>query len=87
MSQQRNRILGRICKGAPLILIQLALFGWMIVFTVKGAFEEFRNHMFVAAIYSIVIGVIFAMVIASLLKTWGTLPGKVTPALIEKLKR
>ena len=86
MGTTRNKIIAKICKGAPLIIIQLALFGWMLVFSVKGAFEEFTTHKVIAWLYSIYMILIFFLCIASLFKVYITEPGYVTKALIEKLK-
>ena len=86
MSTRRNKIIAKMCKGAPLIIIQFALFGWMLVFSVKGAFEEFTTHKVLAWLYSFHMILIFALCISSLVKVYITEPGYVTKALIDKLK-
>ena len=85
MSLRRNKIISRLCKGAPLVIVQLALFGWLMGFSIKGAFEELNPIP--AGIYTGLLVIVFGLAILSLFRVYTTEPGCVTKALIEQLKQ
>ena len=85
MSARRNKIIARLCKGAPLVVVQMALFGWLMGFSIKGAFEGLSPIF--AGIYTGLIVMLFGLAVLSLFRVYTTEPGFVTKALIEKLKQ
>ena len=74
-----------LVKTSPLVVMQLALFVYMGIVGIDVTFRAFDNDMIV---YSYSIGIIYTLLLAvvSIFKTFGTDPGNVSAALIEKLK-
>ena len=75
-----------MCKGAPLIIVQIATFLWMLGFTIKGAYEQFSDNKVIASIYLTVTIVVFILCVVSMIQVATTPPGHVTKQLVEKLK-
>ena len=74
-----------LVKSSPIIILQLALFVYMSIVGIDVTFTAFDNDM---VVYSYAIGIIYTLLLAvvSIFKTFGTDPGHVSAALIEKLK-
>ena len=75
----------KLVMGSPLVLIQTALFIYMSIFCIKAIFRVFETP-FVQWSYSMYLLWTLLLCFVSLVRTFITEPGKVTPALVEKLK-
>lgn len=77
--------LKEVLIGSPLVLVQIALLIYMAIFGIKACFQVFGSSL-VQWTYSF--GILYTLVFAlvSLIRVFITEPGKVSPALVEKLK-
>ena len=93
MSEARS--IKDIAIGSPFLLLQFGLTGYMSYFAYLEAYARIGvphheggvgGHPAIATAYAVWLTYVFLMAMASFIKTFITPPGKVTAALVDKLK-
>ena len=71
--------------GSPLIVLQLALYGYMTYYGLQATFRVFSSPLGKWT-YALLIVCDLILAISALMKTYMLEPGNVSTALVEKLK-